>query len=78
MTIDTRTLTEIWKTLTPDQQTECQSEIVSKVGITTMALYWWRTGRYSPNNPLVRKTVAGIVRKYTNTNVKPEYLFPRK
>lgn len=75
-TTDTRTLPQIWATLTSDEQEELILRIYNaKCCKSRQTVRNWMSGRIIPGSPLVRDAVANCVSKITGTRVLSGTLF---
>lgn len=73
--IDARTFPEIWKSLTPAEQSELRDALMKKFSITRQAVYNWSTGA-SPFYRPARVAAAEVIKKTFGYNVSHLTLFP--
>ena len=74
---DTRSLPQIWATLTSDEREDLVLRIYNaKACKTRQTVRNWASGRITPGSPLVREAVANCVSKITGTRVLSSTLFP--
>lgn len=75
--IETRTFTEIWKSLTAQEREDLQySLMVAKVAKTRQAIFYWGTGQRTPGNVLVREKIALVISRKTGKKCTANTLFP--
>ena len=74
---DTRTLPEIWKELSKQEQEDIREGIIaSKAAKTRNAIYYWCTGQRRPQSDLVRDRVAIVVSRVIGKKCYGKTLFP--
>lgn len=74
---DARSFPEIWNSLDKEKQEVLMTRIYKKqCARCYQTVYYWRTGKKYPDNPIIRKTVASIVGTLINARVLPQTLFP--
>ncbi len=74
---DTRTLPEIWKTLTPQQQEDLKSALImAKAAKSRQAIYYWATGQRRPQSEIVRDRIAVVVSRIIGAKTHGKTLFP--
>ena len=73
--IDARTFPEIWKSLTPAEQSELRYMIIKSAGCTRQSVHNWSKGSY-PIYRDKRVKVASVVSSLLKCNVSHMTLFP--
>lgn len=74
--IDARTFPQIWKSLTPAEQSELRDRLTRTGDISRTALFNWSTGKTSPASIGNRRRVATAINKFLGYNVSHLTLFP--
>lgn len=75
---ETRPLTEIWKSLSVNEQEDLRyALLMSKVAKTRQAIFYWVTGQRVPSNDVIKERIAQVVSKKIGKKATSHTLFPR-
>lgn len=75
--VETRSLPEIWGSLTSSQREDLAYSLVTARCTKTRQTIWnWTSGKTQPQSPLVRNEVAKCVGRIIGARVMPGTLFP--
>lgn len=75
--IDTRTLPEIWQTLSAQEQEDLRMGLIlAKTAKSRQAIHYWVTGQRKPANDLTKDRIAIVVSRVIKKKTYGKTLFP--
>lgn len=73
--IDTRSLVEIYSSLTSSQRMELRNRLLVRARVSPATPYNWCTGRNVPVSYSTRKLIMDVTEKFLGTKLSMETLF---
>jgi hypothetical protein len=74
--IDTRSLPEIWQTLSEPMRIDFRDDLIKRLGIASNTFYYWVKGTTKPKYMEVRRTIVKSLEKIAGLHTHAYTLFP--